>query len=112
MNSTWICIYFFIFIILCVIIPTQRRRRSAAALMHIRRKRSGTDTAQKEAEARRFIGKNVNITTLFSDIDLINGTITEIGSGWIMLEDENAGMQAVNLLSVSKISECPQKKHK
>ena len=112
MTSQWIWLYLFIFFVICILLPMRRRRKSVAALMHIKRKNALPDTAQKEAEARRFIGKKVNITTLFSDIDMINGRVTEISGGWIMLEDEISGLQAVNLVSVSRISECPEKKNK
>ena len=63
-----------------------------------------------EALAKQFIGKECIIYTITSNDGSITGTIKDVSSGGMLVEDVQGGRQAVNLEYVTRIREYPRNK--
>jgi hypothetical protein len=87
----------------------RRKKKAAAVAHHIRRTKKETELM--EELAKRFIGKECIIYTVASDSGEIQGTVKEVGSGGILLEDKTGGEQAINLEYVTRIREYPRNKN-
>lgn len=107
MNSYYYWIGLLLFLFLVIYLP-QKKRRTAAAVRHIRKKRE--ETVAMEALARQFIGKECIIYTITSNDGSVQGTIKDVTSSGMLIEDTMGQLQAVNLEYVTRIREYPRNK--
>jgi hypothetical protein len=102
--------YYSAFLILLFLwLALRRERKAAVAAHHV--KRTKKETELMEELARRFIGKECIIYTVTSSSGDLQGTVKEVGSGGILIEDKSGSQQAVNLEYVTRIREYPRGKN-
>lgn len=87
------------------------RRRSAMKARTMRaRKTEGERTAMREL-AQRFIGKECVVYTMLGEISPVQGTLTEVSEGGLLIE-KKGNVQVMNLDYVVRIEERPSKAKK
>ncbi len=108
MDSLYLILLAFL---LLVVIPRIMRRRRLAAVRHIlnRKKQNGENSEMKEL-AKRFIGKECIIYTITSNDGSVQGVITEVGDGGMVIEKKSGELEIVNLDYVTRIREYPRTK--
>ena len=97
-----------LFIVVFFVILPQKRQKTIAVSRHIRRKREEI-TAMEEL-AKQFIGKECIIYTITSNDGSVQGTIKDVASSGMLIEDAQGQLQAVNLEYVTRIREYPRNK--
>lgn len=99
-------------ILFFVILPLLARRRRAAAVRQFlnRRKQNKEDNAVKEL-AKRLIGEECIIYTITSESGSIQGTLTEVADGGLVIEKKTGETELINLDFVTRIREYPRKKN-
>lgn len=95
-------------LLIAVIIPAIERRKRAVLIKHIidKKKNSKEKNVMKEL-AKQFIGKECIIYTVTSSGDNIQGIITDIADGGIIVQRKDS-LEAVNLEYVTRIREYPR----
>ena len=58
---------------------------------------------------RRFIDKEVIITTLHNEISTLEGFVREVNEKWLVIETPNKGLDMVNIEYIVRIREYPRK---
>ena len=58
---------------------------------------------------KRFIDKEVIITTLHNDIAMLEGFVREVNENWLVIETANKGLDMVNIEYIVRIREYPRK---
>ncbi|MBQ8826979.1 MAG: hypothetical protein IJ007_07795 [Oscillospiraceae bacterium] len=58
---------------------------------------------------RRFIDKEVIITTLNNDIAMLEGFVREVNENWLVIETNEKGLDVVNIEYIIRIREYPRK---
>lgn len=58
---------------------------------------------------RRFIDKEVIITTLNNDISMLEGFVREVNENWLVVETNEKGLDVVNIDYIIRIREYPRK---
>ena len=104
MNPT----YFIPILVLFIIIFIIRREEEMAMVMLIKKKFS-KEAGQMKELAQRFIGKECIIYTF--NTQQLEGTVTEVTDGALVLVRKDGGEEAVNLDFVFRIREYPRKKN-
>ena len=104
MNFT----YFLPIICLLIIIFIMKRDEEMAIVMLIKKKFS-KEAGQMKELAQKFIGKECIIYTFNSQ--QLDGTVTEVTNGALVLVRKDGGEEAVNLDFVFRIREYPRKKN-
>ena len=79
------------------------------AIMVIIKKKFSKEAGQMKELATRFIGKECIISTFNSQ--QIDGTVTEVTNGALILVRKDGGEEAINLDFVFRIREYPRKKN-
>lgn len=87
-----------------------RKKESTAAAVHHIKKKKRKEGNSMETLAKAFQGKECIIYTITSNDGTIQGTIKEVSSGGILLEDAQGQMQVVNLEYVTRLREYPRNK--
>lgn len=94
---------------LLLVLPWQRRRQASVS-HHIRKQKRKKEAAAMEALARQFLQKECIIYTVTDTSGTVQGTITEVHEGGMLIQDAQGQMQAVNLEYVTRIREYPRNK--
>ncbi len=58
---------------------------------------------------KRFIDKEVIITTLHNDYSMLEGFVREVNENWLVIETANKGLDMVNIEYIIRIREYPKK---
>lgn len=58
---------------------------------------------------KRFIDKEVIITTLNNDISMLEGFVREVNENWLVVETNEKGLDVVNIDYIIRIREYPRK---
>ena len=58
---------------------------------------------------KRFIDKEVIITTLHNDYSTLEGFVREVNENWLVIETVNKGLDMVNIEYIIRIREYPRK---
>lgn len=58
---------------------------------------------------KRFIDKEVIITTLHNDYSSLEGFVREVNENWLVIETTNKGLDMVNIEYIVRIREYPRK---
>ena len=58
---------------------------------------------------KRFIDKEVIITTLHNDYSSLEGFVREVNENWLVIETANKGLDMVNIEYIVRIREYPKK---
>ncbi|MBQ8176614.1 MAG: hypothetical protein IJ035_06215 [Oscillospiraceae bacterium] len=58
---------------------------------------------------KRFIDKEVIITTLHNDYSMLEGFIREVNENWLVIETANKGLDMINIEYIVRIREYPRK---
>ena len=58
---------------------------------------------------KRFIDKEVIITTLHNDYSTLEGFVREVNENWMVIETANKGLDMVNIEYIIRIREYPRK---
>ena len=58
---------------------------------------------------RRFIDKEVLITTLNNEISMVEGFVREVNENWLVIETNEKGLDVINLEYIIRIREYPKK---
>lgn len=58
---------------------------------------------------RRFIDKEVLITTLNNEISMVEGFVREVNENWLVIETNEKGLDVINLEYIIRIREYPRK---
>ena len=58
---------------------------------------------------KRFIDKEVIITTLHNDYSTLEGFVREVTENWLVIETANKGLDMVNIEYIIRIREYPRK---
>ncbi|MBQ8780344.1 MAG: hypothetical protein IJZ72_01520 [Oscillospiraceae bacterium] len=58
---------------------------------------------------KRFIDKEVIITTLNNDISMLEGFVREVNENWLVVETNEKGLDVVNVDYIIRIREYPRK---
>ncbi len=58
---------------------------------------------------KRFIDKEVIITTLHNDYSTLEGFVREVNENWLVIETANKGLDMVNIEYIIRIREYPRK---
>ena len=96
---------------LLVIIPQIMRRRKSAAIRHIlNQKKLNKESGEMKELAKRFIGEDCIIYTITSNDGSLQGVITEIDDGGMVIEKKTGELEIVNLDFVTRIRQYPRKK--
>ena len=99
-------------LLLLVIIPWIMRRRRLAAVRHIlKQKKLNKENSEMKELAKRFIGKECIIYTITSNDGSVQGVITEVDDGGMVMERNSGEKEIVNLDYVTRIREYPRKKN-
>ena len=93
-----------------VILPQIRARKRNAVVAHRIRRKGKKETKAMENLAKQFIGKECIIYTITSNDGSVQGTIKEVSSGGMLVEDPFGQIQVVNLEYVTRIREYPRNK--
>ena len=97
---------------LLVIIPQIMRRRRIAAVRHIlNQKMQNKENSEMKELAKRFIGEECIIYTITSNDGSLQGVITEINDGGMVIEKKTGELEVVNLDFVTRIRQYPRKKN-
>lgn len=95
-------------LLIAVIIPAIERRKRTVLIKHIidKKKNFKEKNVMKEL-AKQFIGKECIIYTVTSSGDNIQGIITDVADGGIIVQRKDS-LEAVNLEYVTRIREYPR----
>ena len=97
---------------LLVIIPWIMRQRRLAAVRHIlNQKKQNKENSEMKELAKRFIGEECIIYTITSNDGSVQGVITEIDDGGMVIEKKTGELEIVNLDFVTRIRQYPRKKN-
>ena len=97
---------------LLVIIPWIMRQRRLAAVRHIlNQKKQNKENSEMKELAKRFIGEECIIYTITSNDGSLQGVITKIDDGGMVIEKKTGELEIVNLDFVTRIREYPRKKN-
>ena len=58
---------------------------------------------------KRFIDKEVIITTLHKNYSTLEGFVREVNENWLVIETANKGLDMVNIEYIIRIREYPRK---
>ena len=58
---------------------------------------------------KRFIDKEVIITTLHNDYSSLEGFVREVNENWLVIETANKGLDMINIEYIVRIREYPRK---
>lgn len=58
---------------------------------------------------KRFIDKEVIITTLNNDISMLEGFVREVNENWLVIETNEKGLDIINIEYIIRIREYPRK---
>ena len=58
---------------------------------------------------KRFIDKEVLITTLNNDISMLEGFVREVNENWLVIETNEKGLDVINIDYIIRIREYPRK---
>ena len=58
---------------------------------------------------KRFIDKEVIITTLHNESAMLEGFVREVNENWMVIETANKGLDMVNIEYIVRIREYPKK---
>ena len=99
-------------ILFFVILPLlARRKRAAAVRQFLIRKKQNKERNEMKELAKRLIGEECIIYTITSESGSIQGVLTEVSDGGLVIEKKTGEMELINLDFVTRIREYPRKKN-